>query len=172
MPCRIKVHNVDLALRFWPHRVNSTNLHKYELTRRSGGPLLAYNFDQSYIYIWALYSIFKHNIRDSHLVSFLSLVFTVFHASCQSMGEIFRNENFCGVLSFGGSEFMVRFPESSCFDFLIGCMVPIVTQKTAFYKVRPMLPTSYLFIWETLTVVCRFVGPKFLVPTISCICVS
>jgi len=30
-----------------------------------------------------------------------------------------------------------------------------------------MLPTSYLFIWETLTVVCRFVGPKLLVPQMT-----
>ena len=39
--CRIKVLNEDSALNFWPHRVNSTYLHKYELIRCSGGPLLS-----------------------------------------------------------------------------------------------------------------------------------
>jgi len=39
LPCRIEVLDV-LAFLFWPHQVNSTNLHKYELTRRSGGPLI------------------------------------------------------------------------------------------------------------------------------------
>jgi len=40
LPCRIEVLNLDLVLSFWPHRVNSTDLRRYELTRRSGEPLI------------------------------------------------------------------------------------------------------------------------------------
>ena len=54
------------VLRFQPHRVNSTYLHKYEFTRRSGGPLIMHSLHMVDTAFYSeTYSFIPLNIRDT-----------------------------------------------------------------------------------------------------------